>query len=274
MIDSISRIRSLAIIILIDGIRRYALIGLLLAALAAEAAGLLFFDFIPRDIGRASTDFIFSVSWVAGVIFLFFHCVHVMAWDEERRIIHTLLSRPISRSEYVLGVFSGLGTLLLILNLFLGVIGWGTLILIKNSVSNEYFNIFSNNYYIITWLGLFAIELMLLAVIMLFSGMIRGGFPVLLVSLCYYLICSGLPVVRTMVGEKTMEGDMSKIYPLLKWMTMIFPDLSRFDLKNAVVSADNLPQSSEIMMNFGLAITYIALVLWLGCSVYKNRDLQ
>ena len=50
-------IAGLARLIILDGLRRHALLGLLLLAIFAEGAGLLFYEFIPRDIGRASNDF-------------------------------------------------------------------------------------------------------------------------------------------------------------------------------------------------------------------------
>lgn len=272
---SIKKVIALARIMLIDGLRRHALIGLLVLALAAEAGGLLFFDFIHRDIGRASTDFIFSVSWVVGFIFLFFHAVQVMAWDEERRVIHTLLAPPLSRGEYVVGVFAGLGGLLLLLNIILGAIGWGTLMIIKQMVDPGYFSYFSNGFYLISWLGLFAMQLMMLAVILLFSGLVRGGFPVLLVSLCFYMICSGLPVVRESIAQRIKAvPDLETTGRLLKGMTAIFPDFGRLDLKNAVVSSAGIPEISVLATNFGLFLLYTIVLLWIASAVYKRRDLQ
>ncbi len=274
MINSITRIFALARIIIIDGLRRHALIGLLSLALAAEAGGLLFFDFIPRDIGRASTDFIFSVSWIAGFIFLFFHAVQVMAWDEEHRVIHTLLARPLSRGEYVIGVFAGLGMLLLLLNLILSFIGWGTLMLIRQTVASEYFQFFSHGFFWQSWIGLFAMEMMMLSVIMLFSGLIRGGFPILLVSLFFYLICSGLPVVRDMVAQRMEDSGTEITFKLLQFMTSIFPDFSRLDFKNAIVSSLDTPSMPQRLTSFSLVTVYTILILWSACVVYRKRDLQ
>lgn len=265
---------ALARIILIDGLRRQTLIGLLVLALATEAGGLLFFDFIHKDIGRASTDFIFSVSWIVGFIFLFFHAVQVMAWDEERRVIHTLLSPPLSREEYVLGVFGGLSTLLFLLNLILGAIGWVTLMLIKQAVDPAYFSHFSHGFYIIGWLGLFSMQLLMLSVIMLFSGLVRGGFPVLLVSLCFYLICSGLPVVRESMAQRAAEQGLAATQKLLQTMTAFFPDFSQLDFKNAVVSMANQPEFIQMLSRFTLFLTYTALVLWMASFIYRKRDLQ
>ena len=271
---SIKKILALARIILIDGLRRHALLGLLALSLAAEGGGLLFFDFINRDIGRASSDFIFSVSWTVGFIFLFFHAVQVMAWDEERRVIHTLMAPPLARDEYVIGVFSGLGALLLLLNLILGTVGWGTLMLIKHMVDPAYFSHFSHAFYFYSWLGLFAMELMMLAVIVLFSGLVRGGFPVLLVSICFYLICSGLPVVRESMAQRFESGDHSAPVGLLQALAAFFPDFGRLDFKNAVVCATCQPATIHMLMSFGLCLTYTVLVLGLACTVYRRRDLQ
>lgn len=266
---SINKIAALSRIIVIDGLRRHALMGLLALALAVEAGGLFFFDFIPRDIGRASTDFIFSISWVVGFIFLFFHAVQIIAWDEERRVIHTLLAHPLARGEYVVGVFAGLAVLLLMLNLLLAGLGWGTLMLIRRIAGNLYFSYFSHGFYALNWMGLFVMELTMLAAIMFFSGMIRGGFPVLLVSLSFYLICSGLPVVRESLAQGA--AATSKI---LQGLTAFFPDFSQLDFKGAVVSAAGHPEPVRLLIGFGLFLTYTVLLLWLGCTVYGRRDLQ
>ncbi len=267
--DSIKKIAALARIIVIDGLRRHALMGLLVLALAVEAGGLLFFDFIPRDIGRASTDFIFSISWIMGFIFLFFHAVQVMSWDEERRVIHTLLALPLGRGEYVIGVFAGLAVLLFMLNFILAAIGWGTLLLIQGIVGDANFPYFSHGFYTCSWMGLYLMELMMLGAIMFFSGLIRGGFPVLLTSLSFYLICSGLPVVRESLAKGPETTKM-----LLQGMTAFFPDFSRLDLKGAVVSAANHPDVIFLLLSFGLFAIYIVMLLWLACAVYSRRDLQ
>ena len=271
---SAKKIVALAYIILLDGLRRHALIGLLALCLVAQAGGLLFFDFMHRDIGRASSDFIFSVSWAAGFIFLFFHAVHALSWDEERHVIHTLLARPLSRAEYVVGIFCGLGALLLLLNLILGAIGWAILFGIRHSVDPAYFAHFSTAYYALAWLGLFAMQLMMLAVIVLFSGLIRGGFAVLLVSLCFYLICSGLPVVRETVAQQPVGTGVSSGQRFLQGMTAIFPDFGRLDYKNAVVAEKPGADLRGVFTDFGLTISYLILTLWLACLVYRRRDLQ
>jgi ABC-type transport system involved in multi-copper enzyme maturation permease subunit len=266
----LSKIWNLALLVILDGLRRHALIALLLLALLLEAAGLFFFQFIPRDIGRASADFILSIGWLTGFLFLFFHAVQVMAWDEERRIIHTLLARPVSRTQYVLGVYLALALLILVLNIVLAVIGYGTLVIIKESVQPVYFTHLSLGYYALAWLGLYLMELILLAVILFFSGLVRGGFTVAILSVSYYFICVGLPVAR----EAVQENDDTALAGMLAGMTAIFPDFSRFDFKSLVTAPPGQPLSHYPGGDCLLAAVYVAVVLAITAIIYQKRDLQ
>lgn len=274
MFSRICRISALTRLIILDGLRRHALIGLILFALAGTTGGLLFFDFIPRDIGRASSDFLFSNIWLTGFIFLLFHGVQTTAWDNERGALHTFMARPISRTEYALALYSGLAFLLLALNIILGALGWGMLNLIKGSVGGSYFQHLSLSFFLITGAGLYLIQLMILAVILLFSSAVRGGFPVLLLTLCYYFICTGLPVVRESFKQKGAGDSSQLLNALLKWLTTLFPDFSWLDFKTLVASTDPLPTSSQLILPFIVSTLYIAIVLLLACIIYERRDIQ
>lgn len=263
------RTAALGRIIFLDGLRRHALVGLVLLSLAAEASGFLFMDFFGRDIGRASSDFLFSVMWAGGLLFLFFHAVQVISWDEERKVIYTILSRPLSRAEYVLGVFLGLFGLLIGLELLLGAMAYATLLIIKHSLATVYFQHLSLSHYILAWGGLAAMQVALLAVVLLFSGMVRGGFPVLLLSLAYYGICSGLPVVRD-----SLPQHASTMGYLLQTLAAIFPDFARLDFKDMVISNIAVTGTMNIVLNFALLLLYTGIVITLACRIYARRDLQ
>ncbi|ACM21710.1 membrane protein, putative [Geotalea daltonii FRC-32] len=263
------RIFALSRLILVDGLRRNALLGLVLLALGIEVSGLFFFAFVPRDIGRVTTDFVVITGWCAGMLFLFFHAVQVMGWGEDRRVIHTLLAHPISRTEYVIGVFIGLLFLLLLLNVLLSLTGYGVLVLIKSWVGKAYFARLGGAEYVLSWCGVLSIEAMALSAIVLISGLIRGSFTVLLVTLSYYLICNGLPV-----AIEFFKGDSQLIRKLLIGLTMIFPNFSRFDYKGLIVAAGKWPPASTLSLNLAYVILYCALVLTFAAGIYNRRDLK
>ncbi len=268
------RISALARLVILDGLRRHALIGLILFALAGIIGGLFFFDFIPRDIGRASNDFLFSIIWLTGFVFLLFHAVQIMSWDNERGVLHAYLARPISRTEYGLGLFAGLALLLLTLNCILGFMGWLLLNYIKGSVDAAYFQNLSLTFYLVALFGLYWIELTILAVILFISSVMRGSFPVLLLTLCYYFICTGLPVVRQSFQQKIIYGVNITLGPLLKGLTALFPDFSWLDFKTLAASGDAIPAWPQLLLPFALITLYMAIVLWMACMIYERRDLQ
>ncbi len=274
MPDSFRRIAALARLIILDGLRSHALIGLVLFALVGTSLVLLFIDFIPRDTGRAANDFLFSISWLTGFIFLLFHAVQVMAWNADRGSLQTFLARPISRTEYALALYCGLAVLLLALNIILGTLGLGMLKIIKGFVITEHFQNLSLPFFLLSAAGLYWIQMMILAVILFFSSVVRGSFPGLLLTLCYYFICNGLPVVRESLKEKNVAEKSNVSEVLLQWLTAVFPDFSWLDFKTLVVSSDQVCIPTHIAMPFSQATLYIIIALWIACTIYNRRDLQ
>jgi len=270
-----NRITALSKIVALDGIRKHTLIGLVLLALLAETFGIFFIDFFGYDIGRVASDFFFSVMWLAGLLFLFFHAVQVIAWDEEQKIIFAILARPLSRTEYVIGTWLGLLILMLFLELLLGTIAWLSLLWIQSNVGEVYFLTLNGTGFIITLLGLLLTQTAVLSAIMLFSGLVRGGFPVLILSLAYYFICSGLPVVRESIQRQiSMNNEGEGLAMILKALSFLFPDMNRMDYKGEVVNSLLSLDSSAIIFQIAFAIVYALLMIALACHAYSRRDIQ
>ena len=268
---SVGRIGALSKIIIIDGIRCYVVLGLLLLALGAEISSLFFYRFIPRNIDQFACDFVLSIGWMIGLLFLFFHSVQTVSWGGDNRTIQAVLARPLSRANYVFGLFIGLALLLSLLNFIIALLGLCNILFIKNA-AGSYFQNFSYPFYILSWAGLLGMELMILSAILFFSSIMRGSFPVLLLTICYYFTCNGLPVVR-----ETLEGRLSAdsgFVRLLQWMTLIFPDFSRHDYREFIINSQNLPSAFLLISNFSYAILYSVFFLYMAGVIYQQRDLS
>ena len=273
MLNSIRRIAALARITVLDGIKRNAFIGMLLFALAGQLSGMLFFEFIPRDIGRVACDLTFSVSFLAGLLFILFHAVQVMAWDSNNKSLQIFLARPISRAEYLLGNFFGLALLLLLLNILMAGVGWLVLTTIQERVGPAYFPYFSLVLYAFAFLALYLIELTLLSLVVFFSSLVRGSFPVMLLTLAYYFICTGLPVVRESVMQK-FTGEENSFSPLFfKVLNGIFPDFSRLDFKTMAIDKTINFEPIVHLSVLGVAGFYIVIILWFAALVFRNKDI-
>jgi len=263
-----NRIIALAHITFLSGLRRNAVWGLCLFALLLEVCGVLFMDFFGRGLGRVICDFQFSIMWIAGMLFILFYAVQTLAWDDEHRTIDSILARPISRTEYVLGSMLGLSLLLLCFELLLAGMAYGEILWVKPSIGEIYFPVFSSLHFMVSWLGLQLILLTQLSIVLLISSAIRGAFPVMLLSLAYALICSGLPVVRASLKEQASENSDT----IFQWMTMLFPNFSLLDFKNAVLSIEPI-HNAALYLSFGLISVYLVMTLVLSCYIYQRRDI-
>lgn len=274
MKHAVQCICAVAHLIFLDGLRKHALIGLIILALLLELCGLFFMDFFGHDVGRASSDFLLSVIWLTGMVFLYFHAVQAIALSEERKSIYMILSRPISRSQYVIGTFFGLVLLLFILQLVLGCVAWLSLLWIKDQLDVQYFRVFSQGYFVLSLLGIMMMQCCILAIIMLFCSVLRGSFLVLMMSIAYYFICSSAPIVlealKQQVGKLYQD---SFFYYVLKFVSFMFPDFSRLDFKDAVLAVNPILAEMDILLSFCVAIFYIMIVLACACKLYSRRDL-
>ncbi len=270
-----NRILALAHITFLNGLRRNAVWGLCLFALVLEFFGIFFMDFFGHDLGRVMSDFQFSIMWAAGMIFILFYAVHTIAWDDNNKTIDSILARPISRSEYVLGSMTGLSLLLICFELLLSTLALAEIIWIRPVVGETYFPIFSISHFVITWVALQLILLTHLAVMMLISSAIRGAFPVMLLTLAYALICSGLPVVRESISQHAPSGGNAGLDSMLQAMSMLFPDFNRLDFKDSVLSHQSIESIFGLSAWLPLSLTgiYLAIVLLLTCMIYQRRDI-
>ncbi|OIO69570.1 MAG: hypothetical protein COW19_06695 [Zetaproteobacteria bacterium CG12_big_fil_rev_8_21_14_0_65_55_1124] len=271
-----NRIVALAYITFLNGLRRNAVWGLCVFSLLFELFGILFMDFFGHDLGRVISDFQFTIMFAAGMIFILFYAIQAIAWDEDHRSIDSILARPISRAEYVLGTMAGLSLLLLCFEILLGGLAAAELLWAKSLVGDAYFPVFSALHFTMAWGGLQLILLAHLAVAMLVSSAIRGAFPVMLITLAYSLICSGLPVVRASLspahgGNASDQGMIA----VLQGLGMIFPDFGALDLKDAVLSHEGIEAfiGMQAWLPFTLMGSYTLLVLLLACIIYQRRDI-
>jgi len=270
------RIIALAHITFLNGLRRNAVWGLCVFALALEICGVFFMDFFGRDLGRVISDFQFSIMWSAGMIFILFYAVQAIAWDDTHRSIDSILARPISRAEYVLGTMAGLALLLLCLEFLLAGLALIEITWLRPGIGEMYFPVFSLSHFIVTWIALLAILLAHLAVVMLVSSAIRGAFPVMLMTLAYALICSGLPVVRESLHQQQHgEASTRGLDGVLQGMSMFFPDFGALDMKNSVLSRQSMEAiiGMPVWLPFSLIAVYMAIILLLSCIIYQRRDI-
>ena len=112
---------SVALLSFKEGLRQRVLYGVVLAALLMMSGAVLVSGFFLRDISKVILDFSLATVTLGGLTIPLFLAIHMLARDIERRTVFSLLSRPISRGQYLFGKFNGLLLLTGLVMLFLSI---------------------------------------------------------------------------------------------------------------------------------------------------------
>ncbi|HZI92640.1 MAG TPA: ABC transporter permease subunit [Patescibacteria group bacterium] len=204
---------------------------------------------IVKDIGLASI----SLFGVATAIFV---GVGLVFKEIEKRTVYTLVSKPISRSQFILGKYLGL-VLVLAVNVavmtafFFGVLlakGWMDL-----AIGRAIFLIF--------------IELMLVtAIAILFSSF---STPILssLFTVTFYVI-GHLSWGLLLLADK-LEGEFGRM--VCRVLYRLLPNLDAMNVKGAVVHGIEVPLA-QVCAASVYGLSYTAIVLGLAALVFRRRD--
>ena len=109
-----------------EGIRNRILLGIFFFAFALCVGNLIITNMFAYDLGKVAIDVGLSIVSIAGLIIIFFMGINLLAKDLDKRTIYMVLSRPISRRQYIIGKFCGLGLLILTSVLILGLFAAGS----------------------------------------------------------------------------------------------------------------------------------------------------
>src|SRR5512144_731443 len=117
----------IALITFKEGIRNRALYGITLFALLLFGVTALVATMIPREVGKVSVDMALSTISFAGLLIVLFVGINLLAKDLDKRTIYTVLSRPISRSQYIIGKFFGMVLLITVTTGVISLLAMGSI---------------------------------------------------------------------------------------------------------------------------------------------------
>jgi Cu-processing system permease protein len=176
----------------------------------------------------------------------------------EKKTALVLIAKPMSRSEFIvgkhLGLTSILGVLVILMNLMLfGVMTWRGIPFSWTSLSVS---------------GLYLIlELSLMTAVALLFGVFTSSLIATVLTFAVYLM--GHFSQNLVALSQTIKTESVK--SIVKGIYLIFPDLSRLDLKNQAVYG-LLPDSGTMALNAGYGVLYIILLLAIASLIFSRRE--
>jgi ABC-type transport system involved in multi-copper enzyme maturation permease subunit len=192
--------------------------------------------------------------------------------EVERRSIYSLLSKPIHRSQLVLGKYGGLMLTLTVnvaimtasLYAVLAYIAWGV-----SPATQSVWDAPALDPALLKAVGLILVELMLITAIALFFS--TFSTPMLSAAFTF-----GLYIVGHFTSDLRNFQDVvdsPAAGRLARGLYWVLPNLAQFDVKAAVVHGQAVP-AGYLAVTIAYAAVYIALVLAISAFIFSRRDFK
>jgi Cu-processing system permease protein len=225
----------------------------------------------PRQGKQVALDFILATQSVVGLVVAIFVGAGLISKDIENKILYSVISRPVSRTEYVLGRFAGIAAILLPLIVILSLLGMASYF-----VTNQLFPVLGDEpNWTLYWANMVFLYIKLLilsAVAFLFSSFSTSTLLPLALTVAIYIAGTSAIKVKgyfEAAGSQAWGGGFKL---LVNFIFYLLPNLSAFDLKNQAAYA--LPvQTGDLFFVAFYGVIYISVVLSLTAMIFKKRDL-
>lgn len=209
------------------------------------------------EIRRVLYDFGLSFIELTGLAVILFLGGGMIAREIEWRTIYLMLSKPIGRSQIILGKFLGFSVVMLLM------VAFQTLVLIGMIMMRD---IAIDPLMFAAILGIILKLFSLLALILFFSAFTSPMIAMFLTIASYIIGHSGY----TMLDYAIHQGNMTMVY-LGKAILTVFPNLEALNLKN-YVATDAPIILSNWFLGYGVSVIYILVILALSAIIFSRRS--
>lgn len=224
-------------------------------ALSSELIGLLTVgdrSKVILDVGLASINF-FSV------LIAIFTGINLVFKEIDKKTVYFVLTKPVSRSQFILGKFLGLAltmlgaliSMVLIFLLFLKIGGVGI------------------DYRILVYFLLLYFELLVIISLSVLFSSVSSPILASIYIICLYLI--GHIVWTFQLFKDKIESVVLK--PVAVFLYYILPNLEKFNIKSTIVLKSDI-QWDLVGAAIGYGLTYVAAVLLFAIAVFSRKQFK
>jgi ABC-type transport system involved in multi-copper enzyme maturation permease subunit len=206
---------------------------------------------ITLDLGMAGIG-------LFGLVVAVFVGTNLISKEIEKRTVLMLIAKPISRTELIMGKHLGLSAVLTAMVFSLAIIFF-----VIMSARNFQYPAGS----LLISVGFIALQLSLMAAVALCFGTFTSPLVATMLSFAVYIM--GNFSSNLVVLSKTIKNPA--VQHLVQGLYLVFPDLSRLDLKNDAVYGI-LPGTMTLVENAGYGVLYIVLLLSLSVFVFSRQE--
>jgi len=264
---------ALATIAFKEGIRNRSLFGIALLALFLFGLNISVAGFFMRDVGKVSVDMNLSALSFAGLLLVFFVGVNLMAKDIDRKTIHLVLSKPISRSQYIWGKYWGIQVFVSVSLLMLFFCSCLTVALLLSMYPNYFIGFSWLNFFIASFFILVKFSV-LNAIVVFFSSITSSSLITLIFSLSSYVVGVTIEeVVFYLQSEFAAQEQIisESLKTFIHIVSYVIPNFAVFDF--TLEAAHGLVVTSQrICLSLGYGAIYITILLMLASFIFSRRE--
>jgi Cu-processing system permease protein len=263
---------AIAVNVFRESVRDKVLYNLVLFAILLIGASLLIGQLtagqdvkIIKDLGLSATSFF-------GLFIAVFIGIGLVSKEVERRSIYSLLAKPITRSQLVVGKYIGLvltlavnvGAMAAALYAVLAYLRWGA----SDAVIRTW-EAPALDPALLVAAGLILVELMLVTAIAVFFS--TFSTPILSAALTFALFIVGHFSEDLRNFQDAVNSPVAgRITRALYW---VLPNLAQFDVKASVTHGRHVP-AGYVVLAVAYAVVYVAMLLTISAYVFSRRDFK
>ena len=196
-----------------------------------------------------------------------------MAKDIDRKTIHLVLSKPVSRTQYIFGKYLGI-VLFVSLSLLLLLILSSLTILLLLALYPAYFIGFSWSIFYTACFFILIKFCVLTAIVVFFSAITSSSLITLIFSLSSYV--AGVTIeevvfyMRTeLAAQEKMVSESLKYF--IDFVSYLIPNFSVFDF--TIEAAHGLAiTGNRLALSLGYGVLYTVILLLLASVIFKRRE--
>ncbi|MFB3117239.1 MAG: ABC transporter permease [Myxococcota bacterium] len=242
-----------------EAIRNKLLYTFLFFALAMMLFGVVLatISYVERE--RMMQDFAFASIRLFSVAIAIFVGVGLIHKDIDRRTVYTILSKPLSRAEFLIGKFTGLVLIIWLQVAIMALFFAGVSLLMGAPLG-------------FTHLAALALTAVELAIVVAFATLFSSFTTPLLASFfsCGIWLAGHLSRDLRDHGADSSSGFVRES---TAWMHRILPDLESFNL--SIQAAHQLPiAASDIWLPALYGAGYVAIILASATLIFERRDFR
>jgi len=207
---------------------------------------------------RISADFGFAGIQLSAVVLAIFAGSSLVAREIEKQTILTLLAKPVSRTQFLLGKFVGLASVVIVVMSGLGVVLALLLVYLGFDLQISF-----------VWalLGILTEALILISAALLFGSFAKPMMTVVYV-LAIFLIGHWLDSLNFFMNKGSTSASFKMVAFVL---TNLLPNLEKLNWRSAPVYGTILPAES-VVLSVAYGLGWIVILLSITGLVFRRRD--